>query len=312
METIEHIPVVMSIAGMDSCGGAGILADARAIEAAGCFGMAVVTAITAQNTVGVSHVWPQTREQVREQGYTLLSDIVPNAVKVGMLGDEQAARGVKDILLRYLSINSASVKGNIVVDTIIHSTSGAKLFDASGINPMLDIMKLARVITPNLPEARSIGASAAYSPFSASGGSISAPNGAISASDAPISTPTTTVAPTINYEQWARSLSAEAGGASVYLKGGHSDGDTLTDIFFNAETNEILHFTHPRVATNNTHGTGCTLSSALAGYLARGLSLNDAARGAAHFVFQSLTAGASLHLGHGHGPTYFGPIFRHQ
>lgn len=280
----EHIPVMMSIAGWDSCGGAGVLADMRVAEAVGCYGTAIVTAITAQNTVGVSSVWPLGRAQVREQGNTLLGDIVPDAVKVGMLGDEEAANGAKDVLVRYLEIKNLlgnENKSNIVVDTIIKSTSGAKLFSASGIGPMLEIMKLARVITPNLPEAQSIGQNC----------------------------PENTESRNNDYQQWARALSEETGGASVYLKGGHAGGGTITDIFFNAETGETLHFTHPRIATRNTHGTGCTLSSALAGFLAQGFPLNDAARSASNFVFQSLTDGASLHLGHGHGPTYFGHAF---
>lgn len=308
----EHIPVMMSIAGWDSCGGAGVLADMRVAEAVGCYGTAVVTAITAQNTVGVSSVWPLRRAQVREQGYTLLGDILPDAVKVGMLGDEEAANGVKDVLLRYLEIKNLSgneKKSNIVVDTIIKSTSGAKLFDASGIGPMLEIIKLARVITPNLPEAQSIGKNSANSIETPANNNNLASNNIENPARNNKTVSNNIESRNNDYEQWARALSEETGGASVYLKGGHGDGNTITDIFFNAETGEILHFAHPRIATRNTHGTGCTLSSAIAGFLAQGLTLNEAASSASHFVFQSLKDGASLRLGHGHGPTYFGHSF---
>lgn len=286
------VPVVMSVAGMDPCGGAGVLADMRAVEALGCFGTAVVTAVTVQNTLRVSNVWPLMRKQVREQGEALLADIVPDAVKVGMLGGGPAAKGVKDVLLRYLTIKypplnpknnyeilSRSAKviaqakklGNIVADTILDSTSGEALYDMADMQPMMNILKLARVITPNLPEADNL---------------------AHVDKD--------------NLRLWLTTLSLTTNGASVYLKGGHGGGDIITDVFFNAETEQILTFTHSRVATKNTHGTGCTLSSAMAACLARGMELNEAARCASAFTYDALKAGAAYSLGHGHGPTYFG------
>lgn len=306
---MKYAKVMMSIAGWDSCGGAGVLADMRVAEAVGCYGTAVVTAITAQNTLGISSVWPLKREQIREQGFVLLDDIWPQAVKVGMLGDEESAKGVRDVLLRYVETashlaanNIVGGRANIVADTIIKSSSGASLFEADGMEPMLDILKLARVITPNIPEAQSLGSVILDTGSPKTNDAVAKTNGNAADAEDVAASPR-------NAEEWTRALSAECDGASVFLKGGHGEGETLTDIFFNAETNEILRFSHPRVATNNTHGTGCTLSSALAGYLARGYKLNDAAKCASAFTYNSLKAGAHLSLGHGHGPAYFGGGF---
>lgn len=241
----------------------------RVAGAVGCYGTAVITALTAQNTLGVSGVWPLSKDRIVRQGMELISDIRPDAIKIGMLGDEESARGVKEILTYYIKTVGTDKKANIVADTILQSSSGAALYEAESASPMLEILRMARIITPNIPEAQTLAAN----------GFLSAENG-------------------------LKALSGKTGGASVFLKGGHKDGETITDIFYNAETDRILRFQHPRVSTPNTHGTGCTLSSALASYLAIGISLDEAAEKASAFTFYALQSGAALRMGHGHGPAF--------
>ena len=255
---------VLSIAGSDPSAGAGLQADLRVMHALGCYGMGIVTAITAQSTQGVSEVWPLSCEQVEGQGDTLLYDIMPDAVKVGMLGDADAAAGVLALLKRHRL-------RNVVVDTIILSSSGKPLYDAKDTAALLAIMRHADVVTPNLPEAQQL----------------------LGTDDTDAS-------------QLARDLSRLCGGVSVLLKGGHSDGAEVTDTLFNIKDGSVTLFTHPRVASRNTHGTGCVLSSALACYLAQGHSLAEAAGMASAFVSDALSQGCSQTLGHGHGPAFFG------
>ena len=253
-------PIVLTLAGSDPCGGAGLQADLRVTAALGCYGVSVVTALTAQNTMGVARVWPLAPEQIEEQARTLLSDIQPQAVKVGMLGSGPAAQAVAAVLKQYRM-------PNIVADTILHSTSGADLLGCSKTDPLIEVMSMARVITPNLPEAAAL---------------LSAPPTA--ANDI------------------ARRLSALAHGASVYLKGGHANGQLLTDVFYNAEDDHFIYLEHPRIDTPNTHGTGCTLSSSLAANLAKGLSLEEAVKASKAYVTEAIAYG--IELGAGCGPTH--------
>ncbi len=149
MTSHQTKPIVLTLAGSDPCGGAGLQADLRVTAALGCYGVSVVTALTAQNTMGVAHVWPLAPEQIEEQARTLLSDIQPQAVKVGMLGSGPAAQAVAAILKQYHM-------PNIVADTILHSTSGADLLGCSKTDPLIEVMSMARMITPNLPEAAAL------------------------------------------------------------------------------------------------------------------------------------------------------------
>ena len=260
----KHIPIVLSIAGSDPSAGAGMQADLRVTHTLGCYGMGVLTAITAQSTLGVSEVWPLSRRQVAGQAEVLLGDIVPDAVKVGMLGDDDAARGVLDILERY------SLR-NVVVDTIMRSSSGATLFDMAQIPLLYEIMRHASVITPNLPEAEALlGEKCA------------------------------------DAETAVRRLAGKCGGVSVLLKGGHGEGGEVTDTLYNSGDDTVIQIRHPRINTPNTHGTGCVLSSALACLLAQGRLLGEAAREASSFVHEALAAGRDLTLGHGHGPAFVG------
>ena len=261
---LSHKPPVLTIAGSDPSGGAGAQADLRTLHALGCYGLSIITALTAQSTRGVEEVWPLSRTQVARQAEVLFEDIMPDAVKIGMLGDAEAARGVLSALDLYDG-------RNIVADTILLSSSGKPLLAGTDTEILFEIMRRATIITPNLPEARYL-----------LGGSDAEP------------------------AAMAQQLSRICGGTSVLLKGGHGNGDTLVDILYHAPAEHLIYISHARVDTPNTHGTGCTLSAALAGYLALGHTLPDAAQSAVDFVHKALTDGANRTLGHGHGPTFFG------
>lgn len=254
--------IFLTIAGNDPCGGAGLQADLRVAQALGCYGMGVVSALTVQTTLGVEQSWPMTHAQIARQGLSLIADIRPDAIKVGMLGNADAANGVLEVLRSY-------GRGNIVIDTIIQSTSGTALYDSADTDVFNQVLRCARIITPNLPEASQLLTSDAG-----------------------------------ETEEVARRLSSLYGGVSVYLKGGHGDGEMLTDVFYNAETDNVLQFSQPRIATRNTHGTGCALSSALACLLARGFSLDEAAGQANKFLHLALINSAQFVIGHGHGPSF--------
>ena len=256
--------IVLTIAGSDPSGGAGTQADLRVIQALGCYGVSVVTAITAQSTLGVSKVWPLSPQQVEEQAKVLLSDIKPDAVKIGMLGDAEVGRAVLRILEQY-------ALSNVVADTIMLSSSGTSLYETDDLDTMRSIMQQATIVTPNLPEAeRLLGYSSS------------------------------------NAEQTAREISRLCGGVSVLLKGGHTDGDVVADTLYNNKDNTMHYFTHSRIDTINTHGTGCTLSSALACFLAQGYSVLEASERAVAFMHKALSDGRALRLGSGHGPAFFG------
>ncbi len=254
---------VLTIAGSDSGGGAGIQADIKAISAAGCYAASAITAVTVQNTQGVEAVHPIPLEIIEGQIEAVLSDIGADAIKIGMMHSTQ----VIDIVCR--QIDKFGIR-NIVVDPVMVATSGHKLIEDSAIERLKDeLLPRARVITPNIPEAEII-----------LGKKIE--NQAELAS-------------------MARELSM-GGKVSVLLKAGHLSDETLTDILYNAESDEIIELTSRRLSTPNTHGTGCTLSSSLAAMLARGMTLNDAARAAKEYINSAIISGAEFSIGKGHGP----------
>ena len=256
-------PRVLTIAGSDSGGGAGIQADIKAISATGSYAASAVTAVTVQNTLGVEGVHPVPPEIIAAQIDCVLSDIGTDAVKIGMLHSAEVVLAVRDALLR----NAAR---NIVLDPVMVSTSGHRLIEDSAVKVLSEeLIPLARVITPNVPEAEIL-----------SGMRIN------SQADLP---------------EAARKLSC-GGRVSVLMKAGHLSETTLTDIFYNAESGSMLELSAPRIDTPNTHGTGCTLSSAFASFLARGFCLDDAARAATSYIHGAIEAGAAFSIGHGHGP----------
>jgi hydroxymethylpyrimidine/phosphomethylpyrimidine kinase len=254
---------VLTIAGSDSGGGAGIQADIKAISALGCFATSAITAVTVQNTLGVEAVHPIPLDILRGQIEAVLSDIGTDAVKIGMLHSSEVVEVVADVLQKY------NIR-NVVLDPVMVSTSGHRLIEESAIDTLRRVLiPQARVITPNIPEAEILAGVK------------------ITAND--------------QLAEVARQLS-QGGTVSVLLKAGHLTEDRLVDIFYNAEQDTITELPSARVYTPNTHGTGCTLSSALAALLARGYELTDAARGSKEYINEAIVSGARYEIGGGHGP----------
>ena len=254
---------VLTIAGSDSGGGAGIQADIKAISAMGCFASSAITAITAQNTLGVDAVHPVPLDILAAQIDAVLSDIGTDAIKIGMLHSAEVVSLVADKIEQYGITN-------VVLDPVMVSTSGHKLIEDNAIEIMKNrLIPLARVITPNIPEAEILSEC--------------------------------TITAQQEFPQIATLLSHN-NSTSVLLKAGHLNGDTLTDYFYNAEDGSMTLLPSRRVDTRNTHGTGCTLSSALAAALARGESLTEAAISAKRYIEQAIITGAKYDIGHGHGP----------
>ena len=253
----------LTIAGSDPSGGAGLQADLKTFSALGCYGMSAVVAVVDENTVGVTGVHPVPVDFVRGQIVSCLDDIGADAIKIGMLHSSELIVAVRDTLARY------DIK-NIVLDPVMVATSGDPLLRSDAVVTLSDVLiPEVRVITPNIPEAEIL-----------IGDKITRQ------ADLP---------------DIAKMLSRDRK-VSVLLKAGHLSDDELVDVFYNAETDEIVRLASKRVRTCNTHGTGCTLSSAMAAFLAKGYSLNDAARGAKDYISKAIESGACYKIGHGHGP----------
>ena len=260
---MKKYPVVLTIAGSDSGGGAGIQADIKAISATGGYAASAITAVTVQNTLGVEDVHPVPIPVISAQIAAVLGDIGADAVKIGMLHSAEVVLAVKEQLQAFRITN-------IVLDPVMVSTSGHRLIEDSAVKVLSEeLVPVARVITPNIPEAE-----------------ILAGERITSQADLP---------------RIARTLSC-GGRVSVLMKAGHLSDDELVDVFYNAEADNILELRSRRLSTPNTHGTGCTLSSAFASFLAQGLSLDDAARAAKHYINSAIVSGARYSIGHGHGP----------
>ena len=256
----------LTIAGSDPSGGAGLQADLKTFSALGCYGTSVVVAVVGENTVGVTGVHPVPVEFVTGQIRSVLDDVGTDAIKIGMLHSSELIVAVRDTLARY------GVR-DIVLDPVMVATSGDPLLEADAVATLRDeLIPHARVITPNIPEAELL-----------LGHAVSAQS---------------------ELPDAARELSALCGGVSVFLKAGHLSDAELIDIFFNAETGRVTELKSRRLDTPNTHGTGCTLSSALAASLAKGMDLDSAARAAKEYIARAIEAGAAYRIGHGHGPVH--------
>lgn len=259
--TDGRIPNILSIAGSDPSGGAGIQADLKTFAAFGCHGMAALTALTAQNTRGVDAVHLPPPDFVAAQITTVLADIDVAAVKIGMLGSAAVVEAVAGALALY--------DGPIVLDPVLVATSGAKLGDAAVIVAMrAHLFSRATLVTPNLAEASAL------------------LDGAILDGDDTLAAA-------------ARRLRG-IDNAAWLIKGGHGTGDEAVDLLLDAEG--FARFSSPRRATRNTHGTGCTLSSAIAAALGRGEPLRQAVASAKHYLDQALAGADRLRVGHGPGP----------
>ena len=266
MKTLEKTyKRALTIAGSDPSGGAGIQADLKTFSACGCFGTSAIVAVVDENTVGVTGVHPIPVDFVIGQIRSVLDDIGTDAVKIGMLHSSELIRAVKQTLSVY------NIR-NIVLDPVMVATSGDPLLQAEAVATLRDeLIPHVRIITPNIPEAEILLGSKLPDQ-----------------DDLP---------------RAARELSRN-GRVSVFLKAGHLHDDDLVDIFYNAETDQVLPLRSKRLETPNTHGTGCTLSSALAAFLAQGLSLNQAAEQAKEYIAGAIRAGAQYRIGKGHGPVH--------
>ncbi|WP_433584387.1 bifunctional hydroxymethylpyrimidine kinase/phosphomethylpyrimidine kinase [Microbacterium hydrocarbonoxydans] len=254
------VPRVLSIAGSDPSGGAGVQADLKSIAASGGFGMAVITALTAQNTQGVRAVHVPPTGFLREQLDAISDDIVIDAVKIGMLANAEVIRTVIDWL-------DSARPPIVVVDPVMVATSGDRLLDAEAEHALGELLTRADVITPNLGELAVL-----------VGREVHGWDDALAAG----------------------SVLSAAVGARVLVKGGHLDGADAPDALVG--DGAIVEFEGARIATGNTHGTGCSLSSALATRLARGEAPADAVAGARAWLRESLRESEALAVGQGHGP----------
>jgi hydroxymethylpyrimidine/phosphomethylpyrimidine kinase len=258
------IPVAVTIAGSDSSGGAGIQADLKTFSALGVYGATVITALTAQNTGGVSAIHDVPPDFIAAQIDAVFSDLAVAAVKIGMLSQPAAIEAVAAGLDRHHA-------RNIVLDPVMIASSGARLLAPEAIAVLRHrLMPRALVITPNLPEAAAL-------------------------LDAPLAT----TEPEMRDQ--ARRLLA-LGARAVLIKGGHASGAESVD--FLVQAHAVVRLAAERIATPNTHGTGCTLSSAIAAGLAKGLDLAEAVRAAKTYVTGAIAAGPRLSIGKGPGPVH--------
>lgn len=262
---MKHYKRALTIAGSDPSGGAGIQADLKTFSACGCYGMSAIVAVVDENTVGVTGVHPVPVEFVAGQIRSVLSDIGADAVKIGMLHSSELIRTVKATLEEF-------GMRNVVLDPVMVATSGDKLLQDEAVETLQrELIPHVRVITPNIPEAEIL-----------LGRKIESQE---------------------QLPKLARELSLD-GRVSVLLKAGHLTDEELIDVFYDAENDRTEELRSRRLATVNTHGTGCTLSSAVAAFLAHGYGLTEAVRRAKAYIDAAIRAGADYAIGHGHGPVH--------
>ncbi|MGQ7847229.1 bifunctional hydroxymethylpyrimidine kinase/phosphomethylpyrimidine kinase [Granulosicoccus sp. 3-233] len=263
--TVRGVPAAMTIAGSDSGGGAGVQADLKAFSALGVYGASTITALTAQNTRAVNAIHEVPAEFVRQQMETVLSDIRIDAIKIGMLANVDIIRTISEVLEQHPAIP-------VVLDPVMVAKSGDSLLHTEAIDALRHyLFPRATLITPNLPEA-----------------ALLLGNGKEAGDLA-------------DMEAQAARL-AEMGSACVLLKGGHLNSTDCTDLLL--QNGQLQRFTQPRIQTGNTHGTGCTLSSAIAAELARGASVSDAVQAAEIYVHAAIIRADELQIGSGHGPVH--------
>jgi hydroxymethylpyrimidine/phosphomethylpyrimidine kinase len=256
--------VAATIAGSDSGGGAGIQADLKTFAALGVYGVSVITALTAQNTKGVAGIHDVRAEFIAAQIDAVFSDFNVGAVKIGMLANAEAVAAVSSGLDRYK-------QSNIVLDPVMVATSGDRLLEADAIEQLRRLLiPKALVLTPNLPEAAAL--------------------------------LDTTIAEDEAVMRHQAHRLLKLGAKAVLIKGGHDTGPESIDLL--VEPGTTTRLSAERIATRNTHGTGCTLSSAIAAGLANGQSLADAVRGAKSYVTAAIAAADRLAVGSGHGPVH--------
>lgn len=259
----------LTIAGSDSIGGAGIQADIKTMSAFGVYAASAITAVTVQNTTGVFGIESLRPEIVGGQIRAVMDDIAPAAVKIGMVNDSATIHAIADALKPYNNVK-------IVVDPVMVSTSGSRLMQEDALEVFrTELMPLATLLTPNVPEAEILSGM--------------------------------TIRSTKDMDAAASKISPNTNG-DILLKGGHIEGTTKTDVLYH-KGEKVSSFNAKTVDTMNTHGTGCTLSSAITANLATGYDIIEAIRRAKEYLYQALEAGKDIEIGKGHGPVnhFFNP-----
>lgn len=258
----QKLPKVLSIAGSDGSGGAGIQADLKTFSALGCYGMTVLTALTVQNTLGVKQVYEIPEKCVGEQLEAILEDIGTDSIKIGMLHRPEVIDAIVEVLRRFPA-------RPIVVDPVMVSKSGTVLLSQEAQMRMREkLLPLTTLLTPNVPEASAL-------------------------LQRVISTKEQMQQAAIDLFQW--------GVGAVLIKGGHLEGVMAEDLLCLGK-DQFYWFSDRKIESKNTHGTGCTLSSAIAAYVAKGLSLQESVQKAKSYVTACIARSVDISVGHGHGP----------
>lgn len=268
MNSKKSYPIVLTIAGSDSSGGAGIQADLKTFSALGVYGASAITAITAQNTQGVHSQCALDPQMVYDQIIAVIDDLHPSLVKIGMLSNVDIVFAVAKALGKYSL--------PIVLDPVMVSTSGHRLLSVEAQEIVKKkLLPMSMLVTPNIPEMETL-------------------------TDMSLST----------YEEKERAALylMSYGAKAVLLKGGHDEGDVKADILFSNSSHGIQSsvFSSDTIVTSNIHGTGCTLSSAITAFMARGLCMVEAVAEAKKYITEAIRAGADIIIGHGFGPVNHG------
>jgi hydroxymethylpyrimidine/phosphomethylpyrimidine kinase len=270
MQKIYKYPSALTIAGFDGSGGAGIQADIKTFSALGSFATSVLTALPVQNTQGVLNIYSIPVEAVREQIEAIMDDIFPGAIKIGMVHTAELVECIVSTLKKYPRVP-------LVFDPVMVATSGHRLIEEKTIASIIELLfPLADVITPNMDEAAILAE--------------------MEVKD-------------LNDMYVAGQKILTLGCKSVLLKGGHLQSDTITSLYFQRDVDKPVEFSYSKFDTNNTHGSGCTLSSAIAACLSQGRSLEEAVELAQDYTHEAIRNGADVQTGKGNGPLnhFFNP-----
>ena len=268
MNLRKTYPVVLSIAGSDSSGGAGIQADLKTFSALGVYGATAITAITAQNTQGVHAQFALSPQMVHDQIIAVVDDLQPSFVKIGMLSNVDIVEAVAEALSKY------SIP--LILDPVMVSSTGHRLLSIEAQEVVKQrLIPMSLLVTPNIPEMEAL---------------------------------TNISVDTYEHKVQAAKYLFECGAKAILLKGGHEEGEQKSDILFTSSQSEIetTIFTSETIHTRNTHGTGCTLSSAIAAFMARGCSVIEAIDKAKRFVTEAIRCGSDVAIGRGIGPVNHG------
>ncbi len=264
----------LTIAGSDSCGGAGIQADIKTMSALGIYAASAITAITVQNTKGVYAIQKIKPEIVSGQIKAVMDDIHPQAIKIGMVNDRETIHAIAETLKSYQSKDEQTQKSlpfqHLVIDPVMVSTSGCRLMQEDAQEVFVkELLPLATLLTPNIPEAEIL-----------AGIEINC----------------------LEDIRQAASSIMKLGCKNVLIKGGHFDRPEKIDYLFEGKALETATYRGANICTRNTHGTGCTLSSAITSYLAKNLDTNTAIAMARTYLSGAILAGKDVEIGEGHGP----------